>query len=70
VLTFKDVKTAPVYVVALYNEKGPYDGRSGPPAAGTPMGVYSKDARGPTAVTPGAKTAIKMSFSDAKRFAQ
>jgi len=68
-VTFKDVSTAPVYIVAVYDEQGGYDGQSGPPPAGTPIGMYSKDPKSPPApVTPGPKTVLKMSFSDAKRF--
>ncbi len=70
-VTFKDVTTAPVYVFAIYNEKGTYDGQSGPPPAGTPVGHYAKDAKSPPiAVTPGPKTTVKMSFSDARRWGQ
>lgn len=68
-VTFKDVSVSPVYVVAVYDELGGYDGVSGPPPAGTPIGMYSKDPKSPPApVTPGPKTVLKMSFSDAKRF--
>jgi len=68
-VTFKNVLITPVYVVAVYNEKGDYSGQSGPPPAGTPIGMYAKDAKSPPSpVTPGPKAAIKMSFSDAKRW--
>jgi len=68
-VTFKNVLTKPVYVVAVYNEKGDYNGQGGPPPAGTPIGLYAKDAKSPpTPVTPGPKAAIKLSFSDAKRW--
>jgi hypothetical protein len=67
-VTFKNVTAKSVYVAAVYNEKGTYSGTGGPPPTGTPIGMYSKDAKAPTAVTPGAKVPIKLSFSDAKRF--
>ena len=68
-VTFKNVTAKQVYIAAVYNEKGDYNGIGGPPPAGTPMGIYQKDAKSPaTPVTPGPKTAVKMSFSDAKRF--
>jgi hypothetical protein len=68
---FKNVTAKAVYVVAIYNEKGTYDGASGPPPPGTPIGIYAKDAKSPPlAVTPGARTAIKMTFNDAKRWGQ
>ena len=69
--TFKNVGATTVYVVALYNEKPGYTGQGGPPPVGTPMAVYAKDAKSPAlAVTPGPKTAIKISFDGTKRFGQ
>jgi hypothetical protein len=66
---FKGVSTqSPVYVLALYDLTGTYDGNAGPPPPGTPMGMYSADRKAPTAVKPGAK--IKMSFNDARKFGQ
>jgi hypothetical protein len=66
---FTNVTAAPVYICAIYDDKGGYDGRNGPPPAGTPIGMYTKDAKSPpAAVTPGPKTAIKLTFSDAKRW--
>jgi hypothetical protein len=66
---FKNVTTKPVYVFAIYNDKGTYDGRSGPPPAGTPIAMYGT-AKGPTAVTPGAKAPIKMTFTGEKKWGQ
>lgn len=69
--TFKNVGAKTVYVVALYNEKPGYNGQGGPPPVGTPMAIYAKDAKSPPlGVTPGPKTAIKISFNEAKRFGQ
>lgn len=66
--TFKDVSAAPVYIAVVYNETGTYDG-SQPPAPGTPMGIYAKAPKQPAIpVTPGPKTTVKMSFSDATKF--
>jgi hypothetical protein len=68
-VTFKDVSTPSVYIVAVYDELGGYDGVSGPPPAGTPIGMYSNDPKSPgVPVTPGPKAVVKMSFNDAKRF--
>ena len=65
---FKNVSTTPVYICAVYDEQGGYTGQN-PPPAGTPIGMYSKDAKSaPAPVTPGPKTVLKMTFSDAKRF--
>lgn len=70
-VTFKEVAATPVYVFAVYDDKGGYNGQSGPPAAGTPIGFYTKVAKQPpTAVTPGPKTAVKMTFNDTKRWGQ
>lgn len=68
-VTFKNVPAKQVYVTAVYSEKGDYNGIGGPPPAGTPIGMYQKDAKSaPIAVTPGPKTAVKMTFNDARRF--
>jgi hypothetical protein len=68
-VTFKNVTAKQVYITAVYNEKGDYNGIGGPPPAGTPIGMYQKDAKSPPiAVTPGPKTAVKMTFNDARRF--
>ena len=36
--TFKNVAAETVYVTVVYDEKSNYDGRSGLPPAGTPIG--------------------------------
>jgi hypothetical protein len=67
-VTFKDVSATPVYIAAVYNEKGTYDGNA-PPPFGTPIGIYAKAPKQPALpVTPGPKTTVKMSFSDATKF--
>ena len=68
-VTFNNITTKPVYIFAIYNEKGTYDGRSGPPPAGTPIGMFGT-AKGPTPVTPGMKTPVKLSFSGATKWGQ
>ena len=68
-VTFNNVTTKPVYVFAIYNEKGTYDGLSGPPPAGTPVGMYGT-AKGATPVTPGMKTPVKMTFTGATKWGQ
>jgi hypothetical protein len=68
-VTFTDL-TSPVYVFAVYDEKGTYDGVSGPPPAGIPCATYRKTAKGaPTAVAPGSP-AIKFAFDDSERWAK
>lgn len=66
---FRNVTTKPVYVFAIYNEKGTYDGKSGPPPAGTPVAMYGT-AKGATAVTPGGKTPIKLTFTGERKWGQ
>ena len=68
-VTFSGVTTKPVYVFAIYNEKGTYDGQSGPPPAGTPVGMYGT-ATAATPVTPGMKAPIKFTFTGAKKWGQ
>src|SRR6188508_636090 len=45
-LVFKNVTTSPVYVFAVYDKTGSYDGVSGPPPAGVPSGPYRTAAKG------------------------
>ena len=71
-VTFKEVSASPVYIAVVYNESGSYTGIGGPPPIGSPVAIHSKDVKDPNspalAVTPGPKTTVKMSFSDARRF--
>jgi hypothetical protein len=64
---FTGITQSPVYIRTVYNEKGDYDGFSGPPPPGTPIGQYSKDAKTIAPVTPGPGAKIKMAFTDAAR---
>lgn len=64
-LVFKNVTTSPVYVFAVYDKTGSYDGVSGPPPAGVPSGPYRTAAKGaPAAAKPGAP--IKLTFDDSE----
>lgn len=56
----------PVYLFVVYDEKGNYDGQSGPPPAGTPVAVYAGAKGEALQVKPGAKA--KMTFTDAVRW--
>ena len=68
-VTFKNV-TTPIYVFAVYDEKGTYDGVSGPPPSGIPSATYRKTPKGaPTAVAPAAP-AIKFAFDDSERWSK
>ena len=57
----------PVYVTAVFNEAANYDGQSGPPPAGAPIGSYQKGGKAIPA-TPGPDAKIKMSFDDSVRW--
>ena len=71
-VTFKEVSASPVYIAVVYNEAGNYTGIGGPPPVGTPVAIHSKDVKDPNspplAVAPGPKAAVKIAFSDARRF--
>lgn len=67
-VTFKNV-TTPVYVFALLDTTGGYDGVSAPPPAGVPSATYRKPPKGPpTAVKAGAP--IKFTFDDSERWSR
>jgi hypothetical protein len=68
-VTFSGVTAKQVYIFAIYNEKGTYDGQSGPPPAGTPVGMYGT-ATTATGVAPGMKTPVKFTFTGAKKWGQ
>ena len=58
--------TDPVYFFVVYDEKGNYDGQSGPPPAGTPISFYAGPKGDALPVKAGAK--VKMTFTDANRW--
>jgi hypothetical protein len=66
-VTFKGVTQDPVYVVFVYDQAANYDGQSGPPPAGAPIGSYQKDGK-PVPVKPGPAAKIKASFDDSVRW--
>jgi hypothetical protein len=63
---FKGV-TGQVYVVTVYDEKANYDGQSGPPPAGHPIGGYSQDGK-PVSVDPAKTPKISLKFDDSRRW--
>jgi hypothetical protein len=63
--TFTGVTANPVYVTLVYDEKSAYDGKSGPPPAGAPIGSYSKAGK-PVPVKPGEK--VTVAFDDSVRW--
>jgi hypothetical protein len=67
VATFKGVTAPTVYILTAYDEKANYDGRSGPPPAGTPIGSYSNAGK-PTPVEPAKTPKVSMKFGDTTRW--
>jgi hypothetical protein len=66
-LTFKNAPSGPVYLFTVYDDKGGYDGRSGPPPAGVPNAIYKKALTGdPTPLKPG--DGVVLTFTDANRW--
>jgi hypothetical protein len=65
--TFKDVAADSVYVTVVYDEKSDYDGRSGPPPAGTPIGSYTKAGKS-VPVKPGPDAKVTVAFDDSRRW--
>jgi hypothetical protein len=66
-VTFQNVTADPVYITVVYDEAANYDGRSGPPPVGAPIGSYQKDGK-PIAVKPGPAAKVKLSFGDGVRW--
>lgn len=65
---FTNAPATPVYVFAVYDETGNYDGVSGPPPAGLPCSLYKKTPKGPpTPVTAGVDS-VTFTFTDAERW--
>jgi hypothetical protein len=71
VASFTNVSSSPVYVLAVYDDKGTWDPQAGPPPAGTPMGWYMAPKTSvPAPVKPGAKVTIALTFDGSKKFGQ
>ena len=65
-VTFADVGKSPVYVTAVYDPAGGYDGKSGPPPSGASLGLYSKTPGQPAPVNldEGKTVEIDLAFDD------
>jgi len=65
-VTFSNVAQSPVYVSAVYDPSGNYDGQSGPPPTGASLGLYAKTPGEPAPVTleAGKTVEIGLSFDD------
>ena len=66
IVTFSDVAKSPVYVTAVYDPTGGYDGQSGPPPSGASLGLYSKTPGQPAPVNldEGKTVEIDLAFDD------
>jgi hypothetical protein len=58
---------ARVYLAAAYDEKGDYDGTSGPPPAGTPVVIYGDGGQAKAVPTDGASAAVTLTFDATHR---
>jgi hypothetical protein len=56
-----------VYIAAAYDEKGDYDGTSGPPPIGTPVTIYGDMGVAKAVATGGADAAVSVTFDDTVR---
>lgn len=51
-----------VYLAAAYDEKGDYDGSSGPPPSGTPITIYGEMGAATAIPTAGGDAAVTVTF--------
>lgn len=55
-----------VWIAVAFDEKGVMSG-GGPPASGSPIGIYASALGAPEAVMPGPKGAVTVTFDDSQR---
>ncbi len=65
-VTFTDVEKSPVYIAAVYDPTGGYDGQSGPPPSGSSVGMYAKSPGQPEGVeiAEGKSAEVELPFDD------
>ena len=65
-VTFSDIPGSPVYVAAIYDPTGGYDGASGPPPSGSSAGLYTKEPPkpGPITIDAGKTVEVDLPFDD------
>lgn len=61
-----DVAGEKVWIAVAYDESGTMTG-DGPPPSGSPIAIYGGNPAAPEAVSPGAKTAVTITFDDSQR---
>ena len=67
-ITFKSAPSTPVYIFSCYDEKGGYDGVSGPPPPGIPCTIYKKTASGAATAVKAGGPVVKFVFGDTERW--
>ena len=67
-VVFKNAPATPVFVFAVYDEKGGYDGISGPPPHGLPSSLYRKGPKTPPVAVKAGGPAITFTFDDSERW--
>jgi hypothetical protein len=65
-LNFSGLPTQ-VYLAAAFDEKGDYDGTSGPPPPGTPITIYGEMGAASAVATGGADAAVTVTFDGSVR---
>ena len=56
-----------VYLAAAFDEKGDYDGTSGPPPSGTPVAIYGEAGAAAAIATGGADATVTVTFDGSMR---
>ena len=56
-----------VFLAAAFDEKGDYDGTSGPPPPGTPITIYGEAGAAAAIATGGADATVTVTFDDSIR---
>ena len=67
-IVFKNAPTTPVYVFAVYDDKGGYDGVSGPPPHGLPASLYRKAPKTPPLAVKAGGPTLRFTFDDSERW--
>ncbi|MGH9622632.1 MAG: hypothetical protein ACRD45_23365, partial [Bryobacteraceae bacterium] len=70
-LTFQDITSSPVYVAAVYDPSGNYEGDTLPPADAS-VGLYGKKQKpgvpAPIKISPGKTVQVELSFNDSHKY--
>ena len=68
-VTFSDIASSPVYIAAIYDPTGGYDGASGPPPSGSSAGMYTKEPPKPAPINidSGKSAEVELAFDDSQK---